>query len=109
MARVAFDPAQAPPGWDKDTMDAPDVVMLVKRDTGVDMSKGYEAAKEKIPLMRYDEARQHLLALPARGDRSPVRPLSGAAGARVSGIRACRRLTAVDGSTPGIVRDGVRV
>jgi hypothetical protein len=58
VARVKFDPAQAPAGWDEKTMDAPDVVMLARGYKGAyDMSKGYEAVKDQIPVMDYEAAR----------------------------------------------------
>jgi hypothetical protein len=57
IARVAFDPKQAPEGW-KPEMGKPDVVVLVKDENGVlgAPTGDYNKIKSQVPVVSYDEA-----------------------------------------------------
>ena len=79
VARVTFDPAVAPKGWDISKLGTPDIVFMVRDTNGVTgltdivESGGYASIRETVPLVPYDEAiRLRDLVLQKMPQRAPT-------------------------------------
>ena len=62
IARIAFDPQQAPKGWVYGRLGKPDIVFMVRDPEGVtgapEVKKNYAKIQNQIPLLSYGEAVQ---------------------------------------------------
>jgi hypothetical protein len=77
VARVKFDPTQAPKGWDVTHLGTPDVVLMVRDQDGVtglpDITKekeGYGAVMDEVPVLDYADAadlQQHYKDIVTKG------------------------------------------
>ena len=98
VARVPFNDAFAPPGWNVDTMGRPDVVLMVK-DVGnrlglPDATNYNDLIRNRVPVVDYDRAMQlqqgaldDLRALNRKSSRSGSSPTTGGFPPRSTGGR----------------------